>query len=503
MKVTVLELQRLTIALQGRRVIDELSIALREGEITALVGQTGAGKTLVALSLLGLIPQQHLSKGKLRLLHIPNAFELSPRQWESLRGTTIGLMMQNSHEAFDPLYTIGAQMTESIRIKRSLGKKEAWRILRNEMAALDLDERLLHAYPHELSGGELQRIALMWTFVLRPKIAVLDEPVAALDAVLRQKAIAYIRNKQKEWAISLLWITHQVPIARQHAQYMAIMHRGKIVESGKIEELFTKPKHPYSRKLLRYAETFDDQKVRVIKRTAPLVHRTQRVLEVRDLCYRHPRFRDRFLFRSLNLSMAQGQSLGIMGPSGAGKSTLALLIAGLLKPERGEIALNGRTGNAVISTRRHRMRHPVQIIWQHPSSSLHPYRTVRATLREALQCRPPTLPPVHIEELLRWVELEEKVLDRYPRHLSGGQQQRVSIARALAVGPDVLICDEPVSALDIVTRLQILQLLRRIQIEQKLSILYISHSLSEIAFLCQYALQLPEQNWIELSVFDG
>ncbi len=499
MKSTVLDLQGLIIELRGRRVIDDLSLSLPEGAITALVGQTGAGKTLVALTLLGFIPSEHL-RGRLRLLHIPNAFELSPRQWEGLRGTTIGLMMQNSHEAFDPLYTVGSQITESMHSVLGMRKEEARKHLYGEMAELDLDRDLLEAYPHELSGGELQRFALLWTFVLRPKIVVLDEPVAALDASLRQKALSYIHHRQKEGSIALLWITHQVHIALKYADRMAIMRRGKIVECGTVEELRRRPRHPYTRQLFQYAETLSEQKVRIQERAAPEVPRGTRVLEVRDLYYRHPRIRDRFLFRGLRFSIAEGQSLGIMGPSGVGKSTLALLIAGLLKPEGGEIWLKGVQSNAVDSTHRHRIRHPVQIIWQHPSSSLHPYRSVRATLCEALQCRPSTLPPLQIGDLLRWVELEEDVLDRYPRHLSGGQQQRVSIARALAVGPEVLLCDEPVSALDMATRLQILQLLRRIQAEQRLSILYVSHALSEIAFLCRYALRLPDQKWIELGV---
>ncbi len=500
MKSTVLDLQRLTIDFEGRRVVDELSIALRDGEITALVGQTGAGKTLVALTLLGFIPSKHIRSGRLQLLDIPNALGLNPRQWERLRGTTIGLMMQNSHEAFDPLYTVGSQITESMRSVLGIGQEKAKKILLSEMAELSLERDLLKAYPHELSGGELQRFALVWTLVLRPRIAVLDEPLAALDTALRPKAIAYIVKRQREWSISLLWITHQVHDVLEHADRMAIMRKGKVIESGKVVELYRQPQHHYTRKLFQYAEILNDQRVHFRERAMPEVHRGGRVLEVKDLYYRHPRFRDRFLLRGLRFSLAEGQSLGIVGPSGVGKSTLALLIAGLLKPDRGEIWLKGIQANAVGSTHRHRMRHPVQIIWQHPSSSLHPYRTVRATLYEALQCRPSTLPPLQIGDLLRWVELEEDVLDRYPRHLSGGQQQRVSIARALAVGPEVLLCDEPVSALDMATRLQILQLLQRIQAEQGLSILYVSHALGEIAFLCRHALRLPDQKWFELSV---
>ncbi len=458
-----------------------VSLRIRQGEIVALAGATGAGKSLTARSILRLLDERNMRLSGQIIYEGRDLLRLSSDEMRAIRAREIALMFQDPLAGFNPLRSIGSQMKEVVLLDPSISKSRAKERVLELIREMGLDDadRFYNARPSTVSGGELQRLMFAISIAAKPRLLLLDEPGSALDPVLQQHFIQLIRKKASEFDMSVLIITHDLKELARIAGRVWIMNAGSIVEEGTISYLKNQSLSPISTGL------FEAMQLPVAKPVQKPAPGTMPVLKVEGLeaGYYDTRGKERVVIRDVHLELYSGQCIGITGPSGAGKSTLALAIPGLTDILRGKLLLEGKDLRKLEGKALRKHRKKIQIVWQNPLASLHPYHSVRQSLKEALRHRPPEAPPVTLEELLAMVKLPETLLDRKPHQLSGGQQQRLSIATALSLNPRVLICDEAVSALDTITQKHILELLKSLQERLGLALLFISHDENAVSYM--------------------
>lgn len=472
------------------------SLALAAGRCLALVGESGSGKSALARGMLGLAgPTASVTAAHLRLFG-RDARGFGDREWRTVRGRRIALVAQDALVALDPLRPVGKEIAEPLLTHRIVPRARAAERVVELLGRVGVPEPAERAasYVHQLSGGLRQRALIASALAGEPGVLIADEPTTALDASVQARILALL-GELKEGGTGLLLISHDLAVVEALADRVAVMKDGRIVESGPVAEVLEQPRHAYTRALL--AAVPGSRRRAVPARAAagePLLVARGLVKE-----FKGPRGGRRSAVDGVSFTLRPGESLGLVGESGSGKSTLARMVMGLTAPDAGEIHLAGRAWSAAPERDRRARRDTVQLVPQDPLSAFDPRWSVERIVGEALAAsrvprrdrRGRTL------ELLERVGLAEEHLERRPLALSGGQRQRVAIARALAPGPRLLVCDEPVSALDVSVQAQVLDLLRGLQASLGLATLFISHDLAVVREVCARVLVMKDGRIVE------
>jgi peptide/nickel transport system ATP-binding protein len=473
---------------QGQRVIDAVSLQVRERETLCLVGESGSGKSVTALSVMGLQQRGALvpSGGSVKLVG-EELLGASDRRLRQLRATTMAMIFQEPMTALNPVVPVGRQIDEVLRAHTGLdARTRRKRILAMmEQVRLPEVERIFASYPHRLSGGQRQRIMIAMALVLEPKLLIADEPTTALDVTTQKQILTLIRDLQRDHGTAVLFITHDMGVVAEIADRVAVMRQGRLVEVGALDNILRTPAMEYTRNLLSAVPS-------LVPRTARADSVEPIVLETSELgkIYRERSFfgglREVAAAQDVTITLRKGRTLGIVGESGSGKSTVARCIVRLIDPTSGGVRLAGREISELPRRLLQPHRKRIQIIFQDPYRSLNPRITVGETIAEG---------PINFgiprqaalakaRELLELVDLPPDAISRYPHQFSGGQRQRIAIARALALDPDVLVADEAVSALDVSVQAQVLELLDEIQTRLGIALLFITHDLRVAAQIC-------------------
>jgi peptide/nickel transport system ATP-binding protein len=481
----LLVVESLGVSIGGARIIAGLSFQLERGEILGLVGASGSGKSMTALAIMRLLPGRARSSGAV-LLHGAALETKSEAELQSIRGRDIGMIFQEPMTALNPLMRIGEQVAETVRLHGPSSRRQANAMAREALDAVGLrgDDGASDRYPHQLSGGQRQRVAIAIAVVLRPSLLIADEPTTALDVGTQAQVLVLLRDMVRERRMGLIFVSHDMAVIAQMTDRVAVMHEGKIVEEGVTAETLLHLRHPYAKALLAAAELPQ-------KQPAPMSPGTP-ALEVRGMVRDYPRRRSSFwrrepVFRAVDgvsLTVHPGENVGLVGESGSGKSTLLRAILALEKPQAGEVRLLGEGFSTARGSKLRRLRRSIQAVFQDPYASFDPQWTVERLIAEPFYLA--DVPPSAAERrhrvaaALEQVGLSPSDAMRYPHQFSGGQRQRIAIARALITEPAVIAFDEAVSALDVLVRAQILDLLGELSGRLKLAYLFVSHDLNVI-----------------------
>ena len=490
-----LTVEGLTIALPNGAdrtfALDRISLSLRANEIVCVVGESGAGKTVLARSVMRLLPPGlSVASGRIILCgeDLTRSTEARMRQ---IRGRHIGMIFQEPMSALNPLMTVGRQVTEMITAHRAAATSTCCREQALDMfvrVSLERPERIFQSYPHELSGGQRQRVMIAMALALNPHVLIADEPTSSLDVTSQARIIALIKELQAKMETSVMFITHDFGVVAEMADRVAVLNAGRLAEVGATREVLTKPNHPRTQALIAAVPEMIVRPSTSAPRNAVVALRTVSLSKTYGA-------RSSLLWRStgevpaivdVNITIHRGRILGIVGESGSGKSTLARCIAQLLRADSGQVWLGQEDlcsmGPKQLRSRRKKM----QMVFQDPFASLNPRQRVVDTVAQGpmVQGTPRGEAMANALQLLRLVGLRENAADRFPHEFSGGQRQRICIARSLALSPELLIADEPVSALDASTQAQVLKLLQDVRDKFRLSMLFITHDLRIASQVC-------------------
>jgi peptide/nickel transport system ATP-binding protein len=476
--VSVLALDALEVAAGSRRLLGPLSLELARGECVGLVGESGSGKSLTALGLLGLLPDALHAQGRLR--HEGRAPALNSRDHAALRGRVLGWVPQDPLASLHPLRSVGAQLVETLRALRGLPRAAARREAEALLARVRLPEpaAALQRHPHQFSGGQRQRIAIALALAAQPQVLIADEPTSALDARIARDILDLLDALRREEGLSLLLISHDLPLVGAYAQRLLVLRRGEVVEQGATRAVFAAPAHAYTRELLA-ADRLEPLPAR--GGDAPVL------LQGEALRVRYPRARHDAL-AGVSLELRRGEGLALVGESGSGKSTLGRALLRLLRGVHGRIRFDGVDLDALDRRQLRSLRARMGVVFQDPYASLDPRLRVADIVAEPLRIHgrgDAAERRATAARLLQAVGLEASMLDRYPHQFSGGQRQRIAIARALATDPELLVCDEAVSALDAHHRAAILALLAQLKRERGLALLFVTHDLAAAAAVAE------------------
>ncbi len=520
------------------KAVNDVSFTLHKGETIGIVGESGSGKSVTSLSIMQLIPNppgrvsggdiiyHSKSKGVVNLRNIP------AEEMRSFRGNEIAMIFQEPMTSLNPVYTCGNQVMEVILLHQKISKKEAKKktLKLFEQVQLPDPERIFSVYPHQISGGQKQRVMIAMAMSCNPRVLIADEPTTALDVTVQKTILDLMLQLQREHEMGIMFITHDLGVIAELADKVMVMYKGKVVEQGPVLEIFSNPKHPYTKSLLACRPPLDKRLMRlpvsadfmktddagnmieipttvseainsviITKEHRDNEHKElynrSKILEIQNIKTYFPKNKT-FLGKTIDyvkavddvtLDVYEGETLGLVGESGCGKTTLGRTILRLNEPTEGKIFFQHNDLLRLKPNDMRQLRKDMQIIFQDPYSSLNPRITVGEALMEPMQ--------VHnilsnnnqrkekVHELLKKVGLEEKQFGRYPHEFSGGQRQRVCIARALSLNPKFIICDESVSALDVSVQAQVLNLLNDLKREFKFTYIFISHDLSVVKFM--------------------
>ena len=470
------------------RAVSDVSFTLAAGEILALSGESGSGKSTVAQALLGLGQAGARVAGGRVLYRGRDLLRLPRAELRRLRGRDIAFVPQNPATSLTPTMRIGAQMAEIFRFHGLPVPQGPDRRAAELLDSVGLPEPalMLRRFPHQLSGGQRQRVLIAMALAGEPGLIVLDEPTTGLDVTNQARILDLLRDLRGRVSAAMVYVSHDLAALASIADRVAVMQLGRVVEQGRVDRVFAAPEHPYTQKLLAALPRLD---VPPAGGGSPLpVDRDRRpLLSVEALDIRYPArggvvvAADKVDFRVL-----PGETLALVGESGSGKSSIAKAVSGLQAPTDGTIRLAGEPMPGLAGQRPAAMKRDIQLVFQNPDASLNPRHTVGRILMRAIRAYAPMSRGAargRALELIRAVRLEPFHLDRLPRQLSGGQRQRVAIARALAAEPKLMLCDEILSALDVSVQAEILQLLRQLQVERGITILFISHDLAVVRWL--------------------
>lgn len=520
------------------KAVDDVSFTLHKGETIGIVGESGSGKSVTSLSIMQLIPNPpgRISGGDI-LYHsknkgVVNLRNISSQEMRSLRGNEIAMIFQEPMTSLNPVYTCGSQVMEAILLHQKISKKEAKAKTLSLFEQVQLPEpaRIFDAYPHQISGGQKQRVMIAMAMSCNPQVLIADEPTTALDVTVQKTILDLMLKLQREHDMGIMFITHDLGVIAELADKVMVMYQGKVVEQGPVLDIFTNPQHPYTKSLLACRPPLDKRlkrlpvssdfmkldeegnMVEIAKTVSEAINSVvitsherekqhqelyarEKILELQNIKTYFPKQKSIFgatktwlkAVDDVTLDVYEGETLGLVGESGCGKTTLGRTILRLTEPTDGKIYFQKNDLLRLKTEDMRQIRKDMQIIFQDPYSSLNPRITIGEALMEPMV--------VHnilstnkqrkekVIELLNKVGLNEKQFNRYPHEFSGGQRQRICIARALALNPKFIICDESVSALDVSVQAQVLNLLNDLKREFKFTYIFISHDLSVVKFM--------------------
>ena len=469
-------------------IVKGVSFNVARGEVVALIGESGSGKTTIALSALGYTkPGLEFDGGEVRL-EGEDVITMGSDQLRSLRGQRVAYLAQSAAATFNPALTIGEQVTESCVLHGILNQEQADERAETLYRALELPDpdRLGRRYPHQVSGGQLQRLMAAMALCGKPDLLVLDEPTTALDVTTQIEVLKAFKSVIKQEGSAAIYVTHDLSVVAQIADHIVVLYAGEVQEHGTAKQVVDQPGHDYTRRLMHAvrpppAAGQGDEAMGEHTRESP-------ALEVKDITAGYGRIRDGIpaitVLRDINVSIERGHTVGVIGESGCGKSTLARVMAGLLPAAQGKVLLDGNDLESALENRKRNELQKIQFVFQMADTALNPRQRIDHILGRPLEFYLGLKGKEkrrRIVELLEMVELPQDFAGRYPEELSGGQKQRVNLARALAASPEVLLCDEVISALDSIVGANVIELLKRLRKQTGVSFVFISHDLSTVA----------------------
>ena len=469
-------------------IVKGVSFNVARGEVVALIGESGSGKTTIALSALGYTkPGLEFAGGEVRL-ESEDVITMESNQLRALRGQRVAYLAQSAAATFNPALTIGEQVTESCVLHGILDQKQANERAETLYRALELPDpdRLGKRYPHQVSGGQLQRLMAAMALCGKPDLLVLDEPTTALDVTTQIEVLKAFKSVIKQEGSAAIYVTHDLSVVAQIADHIVVLYAGEVQEHGSAEQVVNQPTHDYTRRLMYAvrpppAAGQGDEMSGEHKREVP-------ALKVKDITAGYGRKRNGVpaitVLRDVNVSIERGHTVGVIGESGCGKSTLARVMAGLLPAAHGQVLLDGNDLQPALQKRDRSELQKIQFVFQMADTALNPRQRIDHILGRPLEFYLGLKGKEkrrRIMELLDMVELPQDFAGRYPEELSGGQKQRVNLARALAASPEVLLCDEVISALDSIVGANVIELLKRLRKQTGVSFVFISHDLSTVA----------------------
>ena len=501
------------------KAVRDISFNIPKGKTVGLVGESGSGKSVTALSIMRLIPEPpgSISGGEV-FLDKEDILKLPEPRMRKIRGNRISMIFQEPMSSLNPVFTVGNQISEALILHRDMNKKEALEETIRLLAQVEVDNpsERVKSYPHQLSGGQRQRVMIAMAIACNPDLLIADEPTTALDVTIQKQIMELLKNLQKKYSMSVLFITHNLGLISEIADEVLVMYKGCIVEKNTTSEIFKNPSHPYTKGLIACRPTLDkdsrrlpvmddymDEHGKALEpdkekwgtKTVKQLSSKEVLLEVKNLKKYFPLKKTLFgkvqswvkAVDDVSFVIRKGETLGLVGESGCGKTTLGRVILKLLSATEGDVKYQGQNVMNLSWKEMKPLRRKMQVIFQDPYSSLNPRMTIGSAIMEPMV--------IHnlgedkkerikkTEQLLERVGLRVDMLNRYPHEFSGGQRQRICIARALAVQPEFIICDESVSALDVSIQSQIINLLLDLQDEMDLTYIFISHDLAVVKFI--------------------
>ncbi|MCA1867206.1 ABC transporter ATP-binding protein [Agrobacterium genomosp. 3] len=484
--------------------VKDISFQLYRGETIAIVGESGSGKSVTARTVMGLLTKRaSVSKSATVRFNGDDILKFSSRQRRALRGNRISMIFQEPMSSLNPIYTIGSQIVEAIRVHSKLSRKEA------EARALDLlrqvqipePEARLKQYPHQLSGGQRQRVMIAMALSNDPDVLIADEPTTALDVTVQAQILNLIRDLQKKRGMAVVLITHDLTIVKQFSDYVYVMQHGEMREHNTTEKLFEAPQHSYTKKLLG-SEPHGTAKPLPENSGVLLTASGVRVsFMMRYGGLFKPELKELIAVDSLGLTLRRHETLGLVGESGSGKTTFGQSLLRLNEPVGGEVVFDGERVHGRSRAEMRPLRSRMQIVFQDPFASLNPRMTIGQIIEEGLIInglgRTKAERLDRVRDALEAAGMPGNILSRFPHEFSGGQRQRIAIARAVALEPEFILLDEPTSALDLSVQAQIIDLLRKLQDERGLSYLFISHDLKVVRALCHRVIVMQSGRIVE------
>ncbi|TPJ56088.1 MULTISPECIES: ABC transporter ATP-binding protein [unclassified Mesorhizobium] len=489
--------------------VKDVSFQLYRGETIAIVGESGSGKSVTARTVMGLLSRRATVSPRSTVCYDgQNILKFPESARRKLRGNRISMIFQEPMSSLNPIYTIGSQIVEAIRVHRKVGRRQAWARALELLQHVQIPDPVarLKQYPHQLSGGQRQRVMIAMALANDPDVLIADEPTTALDVTVQAQILNLIRNLQKELRMAVILITHDLTVVRKFSDYVYVMQHGEMREHNVTERLFSDPQHPYTQRLLASEPR---------GRPQPLPEGSGTILEANGVrvCFmlRHgtflkPDWRELVAVDDLDLKLCRHETLGLVGESGSGKTTFGQCLLRLIDAKRGEIRFDGQPIHGLSRAEMRPLRSRMQVVFQDPFSSLNPRMTIGQIIEEGLivngigATRRERVE--RVREALVSAGMPGDILSRFPHEFSGGQRQRVAIARAIALEPEFILLDEPTSALDLSVQAQIIDLLRRLQDERGLSYLFISHDLKVVRALCHRVIVMQHGKIVEQGPVD-
>ena len=477
--------------IQPVQAVDGVDFRIEPGETFALLGESGSGKSVTALSITRLLPRTAEISGAVVFNGI-DLLALPKKKMRSFRGRHIAMIFQEPQTSLNPALTVGMQIGETLEQHRKLtGRAQKERVI-ELLEAVEIPDPALRMreYPHQFSGGMKQRVMLAMALAGEPDLLIADEPTTALDVTTQARILALLKKIQRDMGMAMLFITHDLAVASQVADRVAVMNKGMLVETAPARQFFSQPQHPYSKQLF---DSLPDASKNIDRDTGVALSAEEPVLRVSELKVHFPLQTGLFgrpagylrAVDGVSLELAQGRTLAVVGESGSGKTTLGKGILQLLKPTGGAVFLTGDNLSDLSQSQLRQRRADMQVVFQDPFSSMNPLMMVKDIIEEGMSTLGTENNAANrqslVDQLLIQVGLEPGHKYRYPHEFSGGQRQRICIARALAVRPKLLVCDEPTSALDVTVQARILELLASLQEELGLAYLFITHNISVVA----------------------
>ncbi len=512
------------------RAVNGISFDIPAHSTVALVGESGSGKSVTAMAILGLLPDNALVAPQSAIVYGGrDLLKASMRELQEIRGKEISVIFQEPMTSLNPVFTVGEQIGEVLRLHMGMGLRQARDRAMELLGEVGIPDPQLrvNSYPHEMSGGQQQRVMIAMAIACEPKLLIADEPTTALDVTIQKQILDLVASLQRRHHMSVLFITHDLGVVGEIADRVVVMQDGEIREQGSVDAIFEAPKHPYTKALLACRPRLDRRPRRLpviddFLKGEGHVHLEERrrgtgpgdeiILEVKNLdktfFLKEGLFRKRAVpaVKGVSFRLPKGKTLGLVGESGSGKTTVGLTVMRLHEASGGEVLFEGRNLLSLSEKEMMAYRRRIQIIFQNPYASLNPRFTVGQILLEPMRIhaigRDDRERVDMVMQLLRRVGLPEASFHKYPHEFSGGQRQRIAIARCLTMKPDVLICDESVSALDVSVQAQVLNLLQDLQDEFGLAYIFISHDLAVVKYISDQIMVMNQGEIVEIANAD-